>query len=147
MANKNETREQFLEKLFFDIFLTCIVLKDSKLFNFEYIKTITKTDNLPIQTTALIESFKKDAEKMSSIELSNKYFFIMYMNYQNLFQIEYFDDKLQKWNLLTEQILNTLPDVKVLCRVVSFINEELSIVRSESIDIELVNQYFILSNQ
>lgn len=137
----------FLEKLLFDIFVDCVVIKDTNLNNFDTLKDLVLTRELPIQTTSLIEKIKNnDSEFMSQLS-SNLYFYLYYMNYQNLYQLQYFDDKLQSWKILTEEKLANFEEDKLLCRFISFINEELSIVRNNDFDTLLLNRYFILTNE
>ena len=143
----SEIKEQFLEKVLFDIFVDCIVIKDTKLNNFDVLKDIIETTNLPIQTAHLVEKIKDNSTDFISKLSSNLYFFLFYMNYQNLYQLQYFDDKIQEWRKLTEEILSNFTEKKLLCRFISYINDELGIVRNTEFDTSLLNRYFILANE
>lgn len=138
-----ETRDQFLEKLFFSVFLDCIVLKDPKLYNFSTLSKMKTDKNLPLQTNALITLLQNPS--FSKFVEDPKNFFIVYMNYQNLFKLEYFDNTRENWYTLSESVVKTFQDDKLLCRIVPFLKEELNIMKNPNIDIPLVNQYFFIT--
>lgn len=146
-SNKLETVDQFMEKLLFDIFMDCVVVKDTNLFNFGTLRNIVNTDNFPIQTDLLVKSYKQDnGAQLGAIQNSNKYFFIMYMNYQNLYKLEYYDEINESWHILDENKLSKFTENKLLCRYTRFINDKLSISKDPNVQMFPLNQYFILDN-
>lgn len=147
MSKKNiETREQFFERFFFDIFVDCIVVGDSKNFDYSIYKTMKNSYDLPIQISALIQEYATtDGSRLDALQKDNSAFFLLYMNYKHLFRLEYFDDALQQWFLLDSAKLSSFTD-KLLCRVMPYINEKLGILKNDDIQFSIVNQYFILSN-
>lgn len=138
-----ETRDQFLERLFFSVFLDCIVLKDPKLYDFSILSKMKTDKNLPLQTNTLITLLQNPS--FSKFVEDPKNFFTVYMNYQNLFKLEYFDNARENWYTLSESVVKTFQDDKLLCRIIPFLKEELNIMKSPNIDIPLVNQYFFIT--
>lgn len=136
--------ENFYEKLLFTVFVECVVIKNSELFDFTRIKTLQRDPTFPIQIASLLERYSR-GDTLDKVQEDVKNFFILYMNYKHLFQLEYFDDNLQKWRLLDSTKLSSLTN-KVLCRVTPYINEKLGILKNDDIQFSIVNQHFILGS-
>lgn len=144
-ANLTQTEilEEFYEKLLFTIFVDCVVVKDTKQFDYSLVKTLQQSSEFPIQLASLIDKYTK-GETLDSKQSDVKNFFLLYMNYKHLFRVEYFDDNLQKWFLLDKGKVSTFTG-KLLCRLTPYINEKIDILKNEDMNFTIVNQHFILS--
>lgn len=140
---QNEKLADFYERLLFTVFVECFIIKDTKIFNYTLPKTLKQNEKFPIQITSLIDKYAK-GEILEPNQSDVQNFFLLYMNYKHLFQIEYFEDTLQKWFLLDKNKVANMTE-KLLCRITPYINEELDILKKEDMQFTLVNQHFILS--
>jgi len=65
------------------------------------------------------------------------------LNINSLMRVEYHSGT-QGWRLLTRDVLSSLPDLKILCKLVPYDNERLHVYRNKKLDLPIYNEYFIL---
>ena len=146
------------KNILLDILLSVLILQNRRLFNFDFLNpesSVSKVSkvidsNLPIQTDSVIKSYKNDKITVNTKSTFENYisdkenFFALYSNYKNLYKLQYYDIDKKQWNDITEDIL--LSKFKfLLCRFINFSNYEYEVERSNVLDLNPVNDVFIMT--
>jgi len=131
-----------IDYILFDLFVKHIVFSDKSIFNILSIKNIEKNTELPIQLQYFIKLYRD----LDLKNIDSSIFFNIYMNFKNLFMIQYYNEINKKWEILDNEVLKKLNENK-FCRLIPYYNDELFLKKHEIIDenIRILNQYFILT--
>lgn len=150
-------RTNFDENILFNVFIRCLMIKDRSLFNFDSLNKdsgksklskITNKD-VPIQTDSLIKTYNKNTISVTTKDefedylSDNSMFFAIYSNYKNLYKVQYYNIENNNWEDINETIVLSKFG-KLLCRCISFIDNDLNINKSDTIDFKTINDVFIL---
>jgi hypothetical protein len=158
--NLTKNNVQIDQKILFDLFINCLVLKDGTLFNFEFLNPnsekskVAKIDpsSLPIQTDSVIKSYRNDkvsinsAQSFDQIISSKNNFFAVYMNYKNIYILQYLDITDFQWKNMEENIVLGRFD-KILCRFIPYLNYDLQINKNNLFDLTEIDDIFVLEWQ
>lgn len=158
--NLTKNNVQIDQKILFDLFINCLVLKDGTLFNFEFLNPnsekskVSKIDpnSLPVQTDSIIKSYRNDkisinsAQSFDSIISSKNNFFAVYMNYKNLYILQYLDTLNFQWKNMEENIVLGRFN-KILCRFIPYLNYDLQINKNNFFDLKEIDDVFVLEWQ
>lgn len=147
------------ENLLLEIFLRCIVIKDFKQFDYKNVDpkslqtkvSLISEEKVPIGIRSLMNSLSnksslpRNDEAVTRDALSDvKKVFGMYMNFKNVFKIQYFDTEEFSWKDFDSN--NFVNNKNFICRYIQYFDEIADVNSNDKLQFQNVDEIFVFIN-